>query len=329
MTQISEREACTKRSWYMGGGIGLLVAFLMLAFGGSGLIKAIVVGALVAVIAGYLLMTFLCKDAPADAPQDNTRSAAAASTAAAPTASGSVSSATGTVPAGDAGIGAAERASGPVTPKGDEPSDAGATAPVADTAAVAEDALAPKPETAPVAETADTPVADTATVEDREAPKASTASVDEAADDASATDDLPSKKPTVLPEQDVHSAATASLDETAEEALVDDGPAAAPTTPPAPTPASDKSAPVSEEKPPLLDGPRAEGADDLKRIGGIGPKMEQTLNDLGIYHFDQLAELSDDEIAWVDSRLRFKGRIERDNWVGQAKALADASESQS
>ena len=57
--------------------------------------------------------------------------------------------------------------------------------------------------------------------------------------------------------------------------------------------------------------------------------MEQTLNELGIYHFDQLANLTDAEIAWVDSRLRFRGRIERDNWVGQAKSLADASESQS
>ncbi|KKL17690.1 hypothetical protein LCGC14_2483050, partial [marine sediment metagenome] len=136
MTQISEREACTKRSWYMGGGIGLLVAFLMLVFGASGLLKAIVVGALIAVIAGYLLMTLLCKNAPANAPQDSTRSAAAASVASAPTASApttpeTVSSAIGTVPAGDAGIGAAERASGPVTPVKEEPAKAAPRAPVA------------------------------------------------------------------------------------------------------------------------------------------------------------------------------------------------------
>ena len=72
----------------------------------------------------------------------------------------------------------------------------------------------------------------------------------------------------------------------------------------------------------LLDAPRAGGADDLKRIGGIGPKLEQTLNELGIYHFDQIAALQGDEIDWVDSRLRFKGRIRRDDWIGQAKALA-------
>ena len=316
MTQISEREACTKRSWYMGGGIGLLVAFLMLVFGASGLLKAIVVGALIAVIAGYLLMTLLCKNAPANAPQDNTRSAAAASVASAPTASApttpeTVSSAIGTVPAGDAGIGAAERSSGPVTPVEEEPAEAAPRAPIADTATVAEDAPAPKPTAAPVA---DTGKADTT------APVADTASVDEA----------PSTEPVMKAEQDVHSAATASLDETPEAPLPDTAPVAASapesTARPDTGTASDASA---AEEPALLDAPRAEGADDLKRIGGIGPKMEQTLNELGIYHFDQLANLTDAEILWVDSRLRFRGRIERDNWVGQAKSLADASESQS
>jgi predicted flap endonuclease-1-like 5' DNA nuclease len=312
MTQISEREACTKRSWYMGGGIGLLVAFLMLVFGASGLLKAIVVGALIAVIAGYLLMTLLCKNAPANAPQDNTRSAAAASVASAPTASApttpeTVSSAIGTVPAGDAGIGAAERASGTVTPVKEEPAKAAPRAPIADTATVAEDTPAPKPTAAPVA---DTGKADTA------APVADTASVDEA----------PSSEPVMKAQQDVHSAATASLDETPEAPLPDTAPAPKPTATRDTGTASDASA---AEQPALLDAPRAEGADDLKRIGGIGPKMEQTLNELGIYHFDQLANLTDAEIAWVDSRLRFRGRIERDNWVGQAKSLADASESQS
>ena len=312
MTQISEREACTKRSWYMGGGIGLLVAFLMLVFGASGLLKAIVVGALIAVIAGYLLMTLLCKNAPANAPQDNTRSAAAASVASAPTASApttpeTVSSAIGTVPAGDAGIGAAERASGTVTPVKEEPAKVAPRAPIADTATVAEDTPAPKPTAAPVA---DTGKADTA------APVADTASVDEA----------PSSEPVMKAQQDVHSAATASLDETPEAPLPDTAPAPKPTATRDTGTASDASA---AEQPALLDAPRAEGADDLKRIGGIGPKMEQTLNELGIYHFDQLANLTDAEIAWVDSRLRFRGRIERDNWVGQAKSLADASESQS
>ncbi|MCV3272474.1 hypothetical protein [Roseobacter sinensis] len=72
----------------------------------------------------------------------------------------------------------------------------------------------------------------------------------------------------------------------------------------------------------FTDGPRDGGADDLKKISGVGPKLEETLNSLGIWHFDQVAALTKEDIAWVDERLRFKGRIERDDWVGQAKKLA-------
>ncbi len=72
----------------------------------------------------------------------------------------------------------------------------------------------------------------------------------------------------------------------------------------------------------LSDAPRAGGADDLKKITGVGPKLEETLNSLGIWHFDQVAGLTKKDIAWVDERLRFKGRIERDDWKGQAKKLA-------
>ena len=80
--------------------------------------------------------------------------------------------------------------------------------------------------------------------------------------------------------------------------------------------------PAIESEPETLDAPREGTADDLKQIGGVGPKLEGTLNDLGFYHFDQIAAWTKAEIAWVDSRLKFKGRIERDDWVGQAKELA-------
>ncbi|KIN72998.1 ATP synthase subunit E [Sulfitobacter guttiformis KCTC 32187] len=76
----------------------------------------------------------------------------------------------------------------------------------------------------------------------------------------------------------------------------------------------------------LLTSARAEGADDLKLISGVGPKLEQTLNDLGVYHFDQVAKFKKKDIAWVDARLRFKGRIERDDWMSQAKVLAKGGE---
>ncbi|WP_108815850.1 NADH-quinone oxidoreductase subunit NuoE [Loktanella sp. Alg231-35] len=82
---------------------------------------------------------------------------------------------------------------------------------------------------------------------------------------------------------------------------------------------------ATESQPETLKTARAGGADDLKKISGVGPKLEGVLNDLGFYHFDQIAKWTTDEIAWVDSRLKFKGRIERDDWIGQATALAKAS----
>ena len=73
--------------------------------------------------------------------------------------------------------------------------------------------------------------------------------------------------------------------------------------------------------PPPLSAPDGE-PDDLQRISGIGPGIEKTLHALGIYHFRQIAELTPDNVAWIDQRLRFRGRIEREDWIGQAKRLA-------
>ena len=80
-------------------------------------------------------------------------------------------------------------------------------------------------------------------------------------------------------------------------------------------------------KPLTLDGPREGGADDLKKIKGVGPKLESLLNAMGFWHFDQIAGWSADEVAWVDQNLDgFKGRVSRDGWVAQAKLLADGGE---
>ncbi|MFK7879163.1 hypothetical protein [Roseobacter sp.] len=112
-------------------------------------------------------------------------------------------------------------------------------------------------------------------------------------------------------------------------------PAASPVTAEKPKPAEKKAAPkkaspkASDARPTTLsDAAREGGADDLKLISGVGPKLEETLNSLGIWHFDQVAGLKQKDIAWVDERLRFKGRIERDDWVGQAKILAEGGETE-
>ena len=61
--------------------------------------------------------------------------------------------------------------------------------------------------------------------------------------------------------------------------------------------------------------------DDLTRIKGVGEELAKRLNKLGITQFAQIANFSDDELAKIDEVLNFKGRIEREDWVGQAKAL--------
>ena len=75
-------------------------------------------------------------------------------------------------------------------------------------------------------------------------------------------------------------------------------------------------------KPALLSGPRDGKPDDLKEIRGIGRVIETKLNDLGIYHFDQIANWSREEANYVSTFLSFKGRIDRENWIAQAKLLA-------
>jgi NADH-quinone oxidoreductase subunit E len=82
--------------------------------------------------------------------------------------------------------------------------------------------------------------------------------------------------------------------------------------------------PVAKDgKPEMLKKARAGGADDLKMIKGVGPKLEALLNKLGVYHFDQVAGWRKAEVSWVDEHLEgFKGRVSRDNWVSQAKTLA-------
>ena len=76
------------------------------------------------------------------------------------------------------------------------------------------------------------------------------------------------------------------------------------------------------KRPEALTVPRAGGADDLKRIKGIGPKSEEKLNALGVYHFDQIAGWDLDNARWMGAALAIPGRIERGKWIQQARELA-------
>ena len=89
--------------------------------------------------------------------------------------------------------------------------------------------------------------------------------------------------------------------------------------------AATEATPVA--KPEALKGPRETGADDLKQIKGVGPKLEALLNSMGFYHFDQVAKWTEAEVAWVDENLEgFKGRVSRDGWVEQARTLSEGGE---
>ncbi|MCR4266003.1 NADH-quinone oxidoreductase subunit E [Nitratireductor sp. ZSWI3] len=68
--------------------------------------------------------------------------------------------------------------------------------------------------------------------------------------------------------------------------------------------------------------------DDLKMISGVGPKIEGILHDLGIFTYAQVASWKKAEREWVDGYLKFHGRIEREDWVKQAKALAKGGEAE-
>ena len=92
-------------------------------------------------------------------------------------------------------------------------------------------------------------------------------------------------------------------------------------------PAAKKAAPKAEAKAetkkaaPAKAAKAEAGADDLKVLSGVGPALEKKLHEAGVTTFAQVAAWTADDIAEMDEKLSFKGRIEREGWVEQAKAL--------
>jgi len=97
---------------------------------------------------------------------------------------------------------------------------------------------------------------------------------------------------------------------------------AAPTPAPAVRAAAPASASTTMERPKGIAAARGGKADNLQRISGVGPKNEKILHTLGFFHFDQIANWTPKEQAWVDDHLKFQGRIIREEWVNQASLLA-------
>jgi large subunit ribosomal protein L21 len=94
----------------------------------------------------------------------------------------------------------------------------------------------------------------------------------------------------------------------------------------APAPKKPAAKPKAEKKAeaPAAAAPAAaaSGSDDLKQLSGVGPALEKKLHAAGITTFAQIAAWGPEEIAEFDEKLSFKGRIEREGWVEQAKTLA-------
>lgn len=68
----------------------------------------------------------------------------------------------------------------------------------------------------------------------------------------------------------------------------------------------------------LLAAPRG-APDDLTKLSGVGPQLEQRLNEYGVYHFWQIAAMTAEDVKKADSDMKLNGRIEREGWTGQAR----------
>jgi len=84
----------------------------------------------------------------------------------------------------------------------------------------------------------------------------------------------------------------------------------------------------SSPEPVILKAPRNGKKDNLTLIKGVGAVLEKRLNELGVYHFDQIASWTPSQQEFMDERMAFPGRVERENWVEQAKLLATGAETE-
>lgn len=327
MSQKQKSYECNTICWGIAAFVGIVSMVMLALLGGFSALQAIFTGGLIGVLLGLILILFVCREqkAAADLSADEkpaqryAREAAekkeqrvaasglAAGTAAAAAASGSASGSSGSASADtSAGSGTSAAAgasnastsaadSAPAAAAGASGSASGSDGGTGDAAPSSFMSSGVKP-SAPLAGEAELASRKGEWKYDGEG------------------DNAPSDTPSGL------------MSAPAEAAPAAAEPAAAAAAPAAATPAAASEA-VEESKPELYDSAPSE-VDDLKLISGVGPKLEQTLNEMGIYKFAQVSVWGAREIAWVDQRLRFKGRIERDDWMSQAKILAEGGETE-
>ncbi len=85
--------------------------------------------------------------------------------------------------------------------------------------------------------------------------------------------------------------------------------------------ANDDASPAKKASAPKATANKT-GADDISLIGGIGPKINKALTDMGITTFAQIAAWSDADVEKIETAIKGKGRVAREDWIAQAKELA-------
>lgn len=78
-------------------------------------------------------------------------------------------------------------------------------------------------------------------------------------------------------------------------------------------------------RPELLEAARLGKPDDLTAIKGVGKAVQQLLNGIGVFHYDQIAGWNDEESHWIERNIGFPRRVEREDWIAQATKLANAA----
>lgn len=289
MNDNTNQTSCPMTCWIIAACTGLLVLILGLMLWDLMLMQALFFGGVVFIVLGFLLSWLFCSGNSGAQSQAPTQ---------APTQAPAQAPSSSTARAVDDGT----------TP---------ASAPSGETALGARTAEAPQTEAAP----------ETAPAASQESAPQSAAAADDRADD---------KPVEIKPSAALAGEAELSARKGTWKYQAETSDPATDTPAPATTEDShdydgDGVVEGTEEgtRPEALSGPRDGGADDLKRIKGIGPKLEILCNQLGFYHFDQIANWSADEVAWVNANLAgFKGRVTRDDWVAQAKLLASGQETE-
>lgn len=297
MSFKKEDTSCTMRCWMIGAGVGL-IGMLLLWFGPAHFLGALFWGIILGVATGLILNYLLCRGSDAHAGGNGGH-------AASDSAYGREDSGAGAFGAA-AGVGAARDDSGAASSTDTDSVTADKSTGDAGTARQDSDAASFQGDTAEIkAEITDGTARAQQDSKPRQDSGASgfSSETKDAAETAPAADAPRENSDTASFDSDPH-----SVDYDGDGVIegADEG-----------------------TRPSALASAREGGPDDLKKIRGVGPKLESLLHDMGVFHFDQIASWTDQEVAWVNANLQgFRGRVSRDEWVEQAGLLASGEDTE-